>query len=135
MSGEPFCLPAETTVGDAVQKLLEQGVHGAPVTDRDGRLAGVVSMMDLAGALLHDQGSGWRTGDIATRPAITIAPEDGVYEAAERMVRLGVHRLVVVDDAGKVRGVLTPTDVLRGIVNLEGGFHVRRARSGGGSDG
>ena len=127
MSPETFQFDGRETVREAASALLARGLHGAPVVDRAGRLLGVVSHVDFLRALLSDQGSGWRVVDVATKPALTVYPEDGVYEATERMVRAGVHRLPVVDHSGLLLGVLTPMDVLRGIVNLEEGFRVRKA--------
>jgi CBS domain-containing protein len=130
MTPETFQLDVSEPVRDAAAALLVRGLHGAPVVDRSGKLFGVVSQADFLRALLTDQGSGWCVADVATRHPHTAFPEDGVYEAAERMVRTGVHRLPVVDHDGALLGVLTPMDVLRGIVNLGEGFRVRKAPAG-----
>lgn len=130
MSPETFQFDGREPIREAAVELLARGLHGAPVVDRSKKLLGVVSHVDFLRAMLSDQGSGWRVIDVATKPALTVRPEDGVYEAAERMVRAGVHRLPVVDHAGTLLGVLTPMDVLRGIVNLEEGFRVRKAPAG-----
>jgi CBS-domain-containing membrane protein len=37
--------------------------------------------------------------------------------AARRMVESGVHRVVVIDDAGAIVGIVTPIDVLRGLLD------------------
>lgn len=126
MTPETFTLDAGASIREAAAQLLERKLHGAPVLNANGTLLGVVSLMDILAALL-DEKSVRCAADIATVPPFTICPEDGVYEAAERMVRTRVHRLPVVDAAGTLRGVLTPMDILRGIVNLEDGFRVRRA--------
>ena len=130
MTRETFTLDAGLSIREAAAQLLERKLHGAPIVDGDGVLLGVVSQMDLLGALLTAQSAERQVRDVATAPPLTVRPDDGVFEAAERMVRTGVHRLPVVDAAGCLRGVLTPMDVLRGIVNLEDGFRVRRSPCG-----
>ena len=121
MTTEPFVIPAGTTVVDATQALLQRKLHGAVVTDEDGYVLGVVSMTDLARQLLAGR-TGLTMRDVSTRPPVSVSPGEGIYEAVRRMVRTGVHRLAVIDDEGALVGVLSPMDVLRGIVNLEGAF-------------
>lgn len=121
MTPDPYVIPAETTVVDATRALIERRLHGAAVTDPDGKAIGVVSMTDLARVLLEGRVA-LHVRDVASRPAITVSPGEGAYEAIRRMVRAGVHRVVVTDADDKLLGVLSPMDVLRGIVNLEGSF-------------
>ena len=59
-----------------------------------------------------------------THPAI-VDPGEGVFEAAMKMVQPESRRLVVVDGERKPIGIVTPTDILTGMVNLESGFRVR----------
>ena len=122
MTRDPFVFEETTTVEDATRRLLGSGLHGAVLVDASFRPLGVVSVVDLARALLERGGGEKLVSDIATRPAISVSPDDGVYEAVAIMVHNGVHRLAVVGSDGTLIGVVSPTDVLRGIVNLEGAF-------------
>lgn len=121
MTPDPFVIPARTTVADATRMLLERRLHGAVVAGDEGQTLGVISLTDLTRTLL-DGRTALLVRDIATRPAVAASPGEGAYEAIRRMVRSGVHRLAVVDGEGRLVGVLSPMDVLRGIVNLEGAF-------------
>jgi CBS domain-containing protein len=42
-----FTLPEWSPIGDAVKLMAIEGVHRVPVVDRDGRVTGIVSSMDL----------------------------------------------------------------------------------------
>ena len=121
----PFCLPETAPIEGATRFLLDRGVHGAPVINREGRAVGVVSLTDLLSARI----SGAPTDPVSrcmTSPPITVEPGATIYEAARAMVHQGVHRLVIVDVEGHPVGVLTPMDILAGLVNMPGGGVFRR---------
>jgi CBS-domain-containing membrane protein len=50
-----------------------------------------------------------------------IRASDSMMEAVRRMVETGAHRLIVVNDDGKLAGIVTPTDVLKELVRQDGG--------------
>jgi CBS domain-containing protein len=54
-----------------------------------------------------------------TAPALTIAPERPVAEAAGVMVDEGVNRLPVVDSDGKLLGIVTRADLVRAFVRTD----------------
>ena len=70
------------------------------ITDRDVALAVVADQRDPAG----------RASDHASTPVITAEPDMDVEEAADKMVRHGVRRLVVIE-AGTLAGVVTLDDL------------------------
>lgn len=51
--------------------------------------------------------------DLMSSPAIVIAPEATVSEAAGRMLRHHVKRLLVVDSSGKLVGIVSRSDLLK----------------------
>ncbi|HEX7088549.1 MAG TPA: CBS domain-containing protein [Longimicrobiales bacterium] len=53
-------------------------------------------------------------GEIMTRDLVSLPPDADVHVAAERMLREGVHRLLVIED-GRLEGVVSATDVLRAV--------------------
>lgn len=115
MSNEVQTLSTGTTVAEAAALLTERRVSGVPVVD-GGRLIGVVSKSDLV-----DPKSGLSTGgarsidDVMTHLTLTVRPDDSVMLAVRRMLDAGIHRVVVVDESGKLCGILSPTDVLRAV--------------------
>lgn len=121
MSPDVFLLHDVETIRGAIGALLDQRLHGAPVANACGAITGVVSLVDLSRALLEEhERPGLRVEDVMSRPALTISAGAGVQECARAMLSSNVHRLVVVDSEGRPVGVLTQTDILRGMVNLEG---------------
>jgi CBS domain-containing protein len=78
----------------------------------DGRRpVGFITDRDIALAVVADERDpSRRAADHASTPVITADPDSDVEEAAEKMARQGVRRLVVVE-AGAVAGVVTLDDL------------------------
>jgi CBS domain-containing protein len=53
--------------------------------------------------------------DVMTPKPITVTPEDSLSHAAELMIEHGISGLPVIDPKGRVRGIITKTDVVRSI--------------------
>jgi CBS domain-containing protein len=63
-------------------------------------------------------------GELMTRDLLTVAPEDTLGEAAEKMDRRGVGSAIV-SDFGRLIGILTERDILRAVA---GRVHSSEAR-------
>ena len=50
-------------------------------------------------------------------PVVCLKPHVSVGEAAERMMKAGVHAVAIVDDAERVIGILTTSDVIQGLLH------------------
>lgn len=84
------------TISDAARFLDESRHHGMPVVERDGRLAGVLTLIDVA--LAEGDPDNTLVKDAMTDRPITVTPTMPVSSALARMAALGVGRLPVVDD-------------------------------------
>jgi CBS domain-containing protein len=65
-----------------------------------------------------------RLGELMTGAVVSVAPEDTLGEAAERMAQDGVGSAVVLD-SGRLIGILTERDLLRAVA---GRVHTSEAR-------
>ena len=65
-----------------------------------------------------------RLGEVMTGAVVSVAPEDTLGEAAERMAEDGVGSAVVLD-SGRLIGILTERDLLRAVA---GRVHTSEAR-------
>jgi CBS domain-containing protein len=103
----------------AVARLVgDEAITGAPVVDGEGRVVGVLSQCDLLDHLLtpSPEGSPATTvRDIMTPAAVTVEEDTPLPEVAARMAQHGVHRVVVVDPAQRVRGIMTSMDLVWGV--------------------
>lgn len=124
MTRTPTCLGSEVTLAEAYAWLLGEGIRGAPVTDPDGDLVGVVSGSDMLAALApvldpEDDAPDLETlaeikatplTDLIEQKAVTCAADLPIPEACKLMVQHRVRRLVVTE-GDRVIGVLSASDI------------------------
>jgi len=99
------------------------------VLDEDNKVVGVVSEADLlakealdsaaphrASGILHHReqakAAGTTAADLMTKPAVTVGARQFVTQAARLMYERKVKRLPVVDDDGRLIGIVSRADVL-----------------------
>jgi CBS domain-containing protein len=112
-----------------VSVLRELHVSAFPVLDEADHLVGVVSEADLLlkevgqealGGYLISSGrrgeqtkaAGVTAAELMTTPAVTIGPDDSLADAARLMHDRHVKRLPVVDQAGRLVGIVSRVDLL-----------------------
>ncbi|MFE1896979.1 CBS domain-containing protein [Streptomyces yangpuensis] len=101
-----------TTAFKEIARLLKEfDITALPVIDENGRPVGVVSEADLLRR--RPAGGAATAGDLMTSPAVTARPEWSVVRAARIMQRHGVKRLPVVDEEGRVVGILSRSDLIQ----------------------
>jgi len=122
MTTNPVCLRPDATLADAASTLLSKRLTGAPVVGADESPLTVVSTADLLRAFSADgDTSGVAKQGIATavqQVPVTIEASMPLTEACERMVRARTHQLLVVD-GGRLKGVLSTTDVVRAVACID----------------
>jgi CBS domain-containing protein len=132
MTTEVVTVEASTPFKEIVARLAGRRVSAVPVVDADGKVLGVVSEADLLLKEEHADGelgvplvwtrrrrierekaAGTVAGELMTAPAVTVPPTATVAEAARRMHAAGVKRLPVVDEDGRLLGIVSRADLLR----------------------
>ena len=100
---------------EAGRLLRRHRIGGLPVVDEDDKVVGVITGTDLTGrADAADQADGAvPAGQLMSRPAVTVRPQDTIVDAARRMARHRVERLPVVDEEDRLIGIVTRRDLLR----------------------
>lgn len=118
MNPEVLTVPDTWTVLELARFLVDNDITGAPVVNREGRMIGVVSVMDVAEAVAGGEstfGAGSLTGvtvaDVLHPGVYTVAEEAGVAEIAKLLLEKHIHRVVVVRDERPV-GVVSTSDLL-----------------------
>ncbi|MFJ5547513.1 CBS domain-containing protein [Streptomyces sp. NPDC093225] len=103
-----------TSFKEIARLLDEYGITAVPVVD-EGRPVGVVSEADLLRRQAGRAGTGTAATaeGLMTSPPVVARPEWSAVEAARVMEEARVKRLLVVDRAGFLIGVISRSDLLR----------------------
>lgn len=130
MTREVVVAGPKTPFKELVRRMHEARVSALPVLDEDGRLVGIVSEADLilkedpeldeAGRMFESRhrrtdrqkAAGLFAAELMTSPVVTIGPDASLGQAARLMHRKQVKRLPVVDEAGRLVGILARSDLL-----------------------
>jgi CBS domain-containing protein len=132
MTTEVMAVETWTPFREIVTRLAEHRISAVPVLDAEDNVLGVVTEADLLLKQEHpdpelDVPLAWSrrrrlerekaaavvAGKLMTTPPVTVAPTATVTEAARRMHTAGVKRLPVVDEAGRLVGIVSRADLLK----------------------
>ncbi|MCG2827708.1 CBS domain-containing protein [Methanothermobacter sp. K4] len=97
---------------DVLRNYVENG-KGSSVVVKDGVKVGIVTTWDVLEAIAEGDDLGEvKVWEVMERDLVTVPPGATLREAAERMVKNVVWRLLVEDD-DEIIGVVSATDILR----------------------
>ncbi|UJR84665.1 CBS domain-containing protein [Sandaracinus amylolyticus] len=116
MTREPRCCAPQDDVSTAARIMWEQDCGVVPVVDDAGAPVGMVTDRDICmaaytrGAKLSDMS----IESVMSRDVRTCRASDSIATAERTMSSAQVRRLAVVDDRGRVIGVVSLGDLARG---------------------
>jgi CBS domain-containing protein len=118
---EVYSIPQDATVHDAARYLRERQVRAVGVLDTDGRLVGVVSQSDISDKVAaENKCPAWmRVTEIMSTGLVSVTPDRSLTECLRLMEQHGIYHLLVVDERGGYRGMLSVTDLLTVIASDE----------------
>ena len=148
MTTQVASVNGSTPFRDIAQVLITHNVSAAPVVDGEGHVIGVVSEADLLrkeelreqyyregyklplsarlrerlgrpGGDVEEKARALTAAQLMTAPPITITPYKSVVSAARLMSKHGVKRLPVVDDEGRLVGIVSRHDLLKVFVRSD----------------
>jgi CBS domain-containing protein len=115
MTAEPmFCGP-QASLSDAVQIMWDRDCGIVPVTDTDGHVIGVVTDRDICIACWSHgaKPADLKVEDTMSREVKSCGSADTVAAAEKAMQTNKVRRLPVVDENGRLKGMLSLNDIAR----------------------
>ncbi len=118
---EVYSISEETSVHEAAQYLREKQVRTVGVVDANGKLAGVISQSDISDKVAaENKCPAWmKASDIMTRELVTVTAEKTLEECLRLMEQNSIFHLIVLNERGEFRGMLSISDILRVIASDE----------------
>ncbi|MFL5929333.1 MAG: CBS domain-containing protein [Gaiellaceae bacterium] len=115
MTKDPRTVQPDASVVDAARLMRDEDTGVVPIAEGDGRLVGVVTDRDIT---IHVVAEGkdptaTQVADLVSRNVVTIDPQQDLDEALRLMAEHQVRRLPVVEEDGKLAGILAQADVAR----------------------
>ena len=145
MTRPAVTIEADRPLTEAVELMLARQLKRLPVVDRKGRLAGMLSRLDIFTTIMREtpDWNGFRAqeievgnlrtvADILRRDTQTVAPEATMDAVVGIIDATDLQRVAVVDKDGRLQGIISDSDLLRAFKPDPGGpgqLFARLARS------
>ena len=132
MTRSVVTIKRDADLHEAARILSENRISGMPVVDDNNRVIGVVSEADILilaglkrehtfkdilrnilGEPVTAKKGGDKVGDVMGFPPITSKADDDIGEVAKILDDRRIKRLPVVDDEGKLIGIISRADILK----------------------
>ena len=113
MSTDVVTIGVDATIHDAIEKMLENNIHGLLVLDDSGKPLGVITTDDvLAVVEKGESGQDAIVREFMSIGIMAVDPDYDLHKTLEIMRRNKMHRLPVMKDR-KLLGIITSNDILR----------------------
>lgn len=132
MTREVITVDQEANIFEAQELMAENKIRHLPVVDEDYRLIGIVTDRDIRSALPYSffketyseekkrKLSTLRVKNIMSKEPIVVTPSHTIQDALLLIQDSKVGALPVVDDRGKLSGIISVRDLLRAFINVLG---------------
>jgi IMP dehydrogenase len=106
---DPITIDLDSTVADALNLMMEYKIGGIPVIDRNRVLRGIVTTRDLR----FENNRKRKITEVMTKNLITTNHLTNLNEAASILQKHKIEKLPMVDEAGKLTGLITYKDITK----------------------
>jgi CBS domain-containing protein len=115
MTESPRTVPPDASAVDAAKVMQNEDAGVVPIVEDDGRLVGVVTDRDIALRVVAEgrEPDSTKVAEIASQNLATVDPQQDIDEALRLMAEHQVRRLPVVEEDGRLVGILAQADVAR----------------------
>jgi CBS domain-containing protein len=111
MTSNPTTVSPDTAAREAARVMKDEDTGIVPIVEGD-RLVGVITDRDLALQIVAgDRDADTPISELASKDLVTVDPQQGLEEAARLMAEHQVRRLPVVEEDGKLVGILAQKDL------------------------
>jgi len=119
MIGKVVTLSPHHSFNDVANLMNDRYFRHCVVVDQGGVVIGVISDRDILRALARNPNSRSKSLDqIMTKQPVTVKRNTAIIDAVGKMLAKRINCLPVIDDDGKVCGIVTSTDLLKSYQQL-----------------
>lgn len=112
MKRDVECVSPQDNVQTAARRMLKENVGFLPVCDGSNRVLGTVTDRDLTLRVLAEARSATTpVDDVFTHELVACRPEEDLRTAEELMAKHQKSRIMCVDPAGRLVGVISLSDI------------------------
>jgi CBS domain-containing protein len=112
MKKDVECVLPTDTVQAAAKRMRDENIGFLPICDESRKVLGTITDRDLTIRVLADAGpSTTRVQEVMTQQVVSCQPEDDVADAEKLMSKNQKSRIVCVDPAGRLVGVISLSDL------------------------
>ena len=115
MTTDVISVKKNTSIGNAVDLLVENNVTGLPVVDDDMNLVGVISEKDMLSLLSEPESSAGKVEDYMTKDVVSFEQDEDLIAICECLVNNNFRRVPIVDN-GRLVGIVSRRDIIRYIL-------------------
>jgi len=132
MTAKVITIGKDDSLLNARQLMHDNRIRHLPVIDADQKLIGIVTDRDIRTAMPFEtvkipeickkleSAAKLKVADIMTADPVTLGPHDTIEDALLMFEQKRVGAFPVVDDQGRLRGIISVRDILRAFTNVLG---------------
>ena len=104
---DPVTIAPSRTLEDALAIMRQYRISGLPVLDADKRPLGILTNRDVR----FERRLSLQVGELMTKNPVTVKEGVSIEEAKDLLHKHRIEKLLVVDGAGKLKGLITIRDI------------------------
>jgi CBS domain-containing protein len=108
------CTPSDT-ISNVQKLMIKHNISRVVIVDAKNKPVGIVTEEDIIDFLIEDKSKRGieeiKTEEVMTKKLVTATPKTAMTDIAKTMGEKRISSIIIVDDKGKLEGLVTKTDV------------------------
>jgi CBS domain-containing protein len=110
-----FVVTAEPGINmaEAAKIMTSNRVGSIVLIDKDSKPVGIITNEDIVSVVSDGKNpKSVKAGGVKMRDFVSVSPEDTIVKVTKKMIKTGVKRLPVVDNKGKIVGIVSEKEIV-----------------------
>ena len=123
MTAQAYSVTTDMTVKEVISELIDRKISGAAVVDNMKTVISVISEVDLM-KFAAGGGVGRKIGEfmdklVSPEKILKVQKKDSFKDIFKHFLLNPVRRVIVVDSADKIQGIISRRDILKAFLSVE----------------